>query len=138
VTLFVNLAPAAAARFAGLDAPSTEVVLAPGRGAVQGDVHLGYLAVLGVAAPQIQLFGTLGAVGGPAAASNGIVVPVPQINYTINGCVIGMASCTAMVLPMPLAVPPPGDPLDNFDIMPPRRRRLDQGVTLPNIATKDY
>ena len=133
-TVFVTLLPTALVTFSNLQAPTTDMVLSPGDGNVAGQINLGYLLIVGTAAQQVRLFGQLGKLGGAAAAHNGGVQPIPQIRYTINACVIGSVNCTTI----PIEVPPPTNPLDNFDIGPPKKRRLDRHVRLPNIATKDY
>jgi hypothetical protein len=73
-------------------------------------------------------------VSGQAAAHNSVVVPVPGVNYRFNACIIGSVNCTVL----PVVTLPEASPLQDFDLTPTRRRRLDRDVRLPGIAAKDY
>lgn len=119
VTVFLDLSPVRRARFGGPGATSTDLGLRPGSGSVIGKVRLGDLLIVGTAAPQLALFGTLGGLHGAAAASNGTIRLAPQINYTLNGFVIDTAHRSTEQILLPEPAPQSPDPLANFGIAPP-------------------
>ncbi|MDD2862649.1 MAG: hypothetical protein PHI71_16495, partial [Acidiphilium sp.] len=132
--LFVDLNTTGSASFADLVAPNTTMVISLGGGAASGQLDLKFLAVAGSYAGKANFTGTLDNVSGQAAAHNSVVVPVPGVNYRFNACIIGSVNCTVL----PVVTLPEASPLQDFDLTPTRRRRLDRDVRLPGIAAKDY
>ena len=133
-TLFVLLPDGADARFNNLNARSTDLAISLTNGYAQGTLYLHYLLVAGGLDGQTAFVGQIAGLAGPAAAHNGKVVPVPGSGYRFNSCIIGSVSCTVL----PVAIVPERNPLDDFDISPRRRRKLDANVRLPGVAAKDY
>jgi filamentous hemagglutinin family protein len=133
-TLFVLLPDGADAKFNNLDARSTDMAISLTNGYAQGTLYLHYLLVAGGLDGQTAFVGQIAGLAGPAAAHNGKVVPVPGSGYRFNSCIIGSVSCTVL----PVAIVPERNPLDDFDISPRRRRKLDANVRLPGVAAKDY
>ena len=137
-TLFLYTQPSGTMNFAAntngsLYAPSLALVLAAGAsGVVTGNVNLQHLEVL--SALSVNLNGTIAGIPGPTAAGGGTAFPFPQSGYRFNTCPIGSVNCTIL----PIELPPEGNPLQNFDIAPRKRKRLDHGVQLPGIATRDF
>jgi hypothetical protein len=132
--LFVLLPSTGNASFANLMAPNTTMVINLGGGAASGQLNLKFLAVAGSEAGKANFTGTLGNLSGQEAAHNGVVVPVPGANYRFNACIIGSVNCTVL----PVVTLPEASPLQDFDLTPTRKRRLDRDVRLPGIAAKDY
>jgi len=132
--LFVLLPSSGNASFANLMAPNTTMVINLGGGAASGQLNLKFLAVAGSEAGKANFTGTLGNLSGQEAAHNGVVVPVPGANYRFNACIIGSVNCTVL----PVVTLPEASPLQDFDLTPTRKRRLDRDVRLPGIAAKDY
>ncbi|GLR65643.1 hypothetical protein GCM10010909_03210 [Acidocella aquatica] len=137
-TLFLYTQPSGTMNFAAntggsLYAPSLDLVLAAGAaGVVTGNVNLQHLEVL--SALSVNLNGTIAGIPGPTAAGGGTAFPFPQPGYRFNTCPIGSVNCTIL----PIEMLPEGNPLENFDISPRKRKRLDHGVQLPGIATRDF
>ena len=137
-TLFLYTQPSGIMNFAAntsgsLYAPSVALVLAAGpAGVVTGNVNLRQLEVL--SALSVNLNGTIAGIPGPTAAGGGTAFPFPQPSYRFNTCPIGSVNCTIL----PIEILPEGNPLENFDISPRKRKRLDHGVQLPGIATRDF
>ena len=137
-TLFLYTQPSGIMNFAAntsgsLYAPSIALVLAAGpAGVVTGNVNLRQLEVL--SALSVNLNGTIAGIPGPTAAGGGTAFPFPQPSYRFNTCPIGSVNCTIL----PIEILPEGNPLENFDISPRKRKRLDHGVQLPGIATRDF
>lgn len=138
-TVFVHFDPGkpnagSNATFQALQALSTELILELNSGTSSGQVFLNRLLVVGNSGGKVNFFGTLGGVGGPGAAHNGTVFPFPNSNYQFNACPIESVNCTIL----PIETVPVTSPLLNFDLTPPRRRKLDRNVRLPGIAARDY
>ncbi len=122
------------ATFQNLQANTTELILELNSGIASGQLFLNRLLVVGNAGGRINFIGTLGGVSGTGAAHNGTVFPFPSSNYQFNACPIGSVDCTIL----PIETVPEASPLLNFDLTPPRRRKLDRNVRLPGIAARDY
>ncbi|WP_048858478.1 hypothetical protein, partial [Acidiphilium multivorum] len=133
-TLFMLLPDGADAKFNDLNARSTDLAISLINGYAQGTLYLHYLLVAGGLNGQTAFVGQIAGLAGSAAAHNGKVVPVPGSSYRFNSCIIGSVSCTVL----PVAIVPERNPLDDFDISPRRRRKLDANVRLPGVAAKDY
>ncbi|MDE2390009.1 MAG: hypothetical protein KGL65_00225, partial [Rhodospirillales bacterium] len=136
-TLFMRLASSGTIALAPapgvLDAPNTDLVLAAGTaGMASGNVNVLRLVVL--SAQSVQMTGFIGSVTGPTAAGKGTAFPFPQPGYRFNSCPIGSVNCTIL----PIEGLPQADPLQNFDLSPRKRRRLDKNVTLPGVAARDF
>ncbi|MDE2318617.1 MAG: filamentous hemagglutinin N-terminal domain-containing protein [Rhodospirillales bacterium] len=136
-TLFMSLANSGTIGLAPapgvLNAPNTELVLAAGAaGAVNGNVSVLRLVVL--SAQSVQMTGSIGSISGPTAAGKGIAFPFPQPGYRFNTCPIGSVNCTIL----PIEGLPQANPLQNFNLSPRKRRRLDKNVTLPGVAARDF
>jgi hypothetical protein len=136
-TLFMNAPQSGGIQFAafpqGLYAPSVDLVLRAGSfGTVTGNVTLAHLSILSAASA--TLTGSIQGVGGQPAAGKGTVLPNPLPVYQINSCPIGSVNCVLLQIESV----PPDNPLQNFDISVPKRRRLNARISLPGIATRDY
>ncbi len=132
--VFMLLPSTGSATFADLLAPNTTLVINLGGGMASGQMALHFLVVAGSAAGQTNFDGSLGNLSGQAAAHNGVVVPVPGTNYRFNACIIGSVNCTVL----PILNLPEASPIQDYDLAPTRRRRLDRDVRLPGVAAKDY
>ncbi|MBU6419449.1 MAG: autotransporter adhesin family protein, partial [Proteobacteria bacterium] len=136
-TLFMSLASSGTIALAPapgvLNAPNTALVLSAGTaGVVSGNVNVLNLEVLG--AQSVQMTGSIGSITGPTAAGKGTAFPFPQPGYRFNSCPIGSVNCTIL----PIEGLPQANPLQNFDLSPRKRRRLDKNVTLPGVAARDF
>ncbi len=136
-TLFMSLASSGAIELSTapglLNAPNTALVLAAGlAGLVSGNVSVQYLEIL--SAQSVQMTGAIGAISGPTAAGKGSAFPFPEPSYRFNTCPIGSVNCTIL----PIEGLPQANPLQNFDLSPHKRRRLDKNVTLPGVAARDF
>ncbi len=136
-TLFMSLASSGAIAIAAspgiLEAPNTDLVLAAGAaGVITGNVNVLHLEVL--SAKSVDMTGFIASITGPTAAGNGSAFPFPQPGYRFNACPIGSVNCTIL----PIEGLPQANPLENFDISPRKRRKLDKNVTLPGVAARDF
>ncbi|MDE1896301.1 MAG: S-layer family protein, partial [Rhodospirillales bacterium] len=136
-TLFMSLANSGNIALAPapgvLAAPNTDLVLAAGTGgAVSGNISV--LRLLVLSAQSVEMTGSIGSVTGPTAAGKGTAFPFPQPGYRFNTCPIGSVNCTIL----PIEGLPQANPLENFNLSPRKRRRLDKNVTLPGIAARDF
>ncbi len=142
-------------RFAGLVAPSVDLVLATGTGQSSGTIDVGGLLVLG-AGGEATLFGQVDGIPGKPAASVSNIAPAIDFAYLMNECVIGLPVCvppsfgllTQGVLggltPFLPGVPPPTLTLPTLNLVAlpalpaPPGRLTDPDVVPPNISNQDY
>uniref|UniRef100_UPI00047C9D88 beta strand repeat-containing protein n=1 Tax=Acidocella facilis TaxID=525 RepID=UPI00047C9D88 len=116
-----------------LDAPNTDLVLASGpAGVITGNINVLHLEV--VSAASTDMTGSIGSITGPTAAGNGSAFPFPQPGYRFNTCPIGSVNCTIL----PIAGLPQASPLQNFDLSPRKRKKLDKNVPQPGVAARDF
>ncbi len=114
--------------------PTTNLEISDAGGAISGNVVLQRLVVLNALTQSVQLTGQLDGLGGQAAASKGFVDPFPEPEFRFNACPIGSVNCTIL----PIETLPPGNPLENFDLTQRKRRKLNNNVHLPGVATRDF
>jgi hypothetical protein len=139
-TLFLNATPSGNIEFApappnstGLIGPGVDLVADAGAtGTISGNVNLYRVVILDAFAS--QLTGFLDQVGGQAGAAKGFVDPNPKPAVQFNACPIESVNCTILQIESL----PPVNPLQNFDIEQRKRRKLDNNVQLPGIATRDF
>jgi filamentous hemagglutinin family protein len=132
-SVFMSLSSSGTISLQNLVGTGAYVVMAAGpTGQISGNVNLDHLEIL--SAQSADLTGQLGGLSGQTAAGNGSAYPYPQANYRFNACPIGSYNCTVL----PVEVLPAGNPLQNFDISPHKRKRLNKAVVLPGIAARDY
>ena len=121
----------------GLVAPSTELFLSVGSGTVTGALDVAGLNVEytppGSSQPS-YLQGTIGGVGGEAAAAAARILPVGSNNFRINSCPISSANC---LLLSPILIPVT-DPVDDVIVTMPSRQREDDDLIIPNVGEQDF
>ena len=94
------------ANLSNLLAPGMRLVLSLGSGTASGTLAAGGLLVQGQGG-SATLFGSVAGNKTPGAALISQIVPQVDPAYTLNGCVIGAASCAVTPPPLPLPLPPP-------------------------------
>ncbi|MBU8537225.1 two-partner secretion domain-containing protein [Falsiroseomonas tokyonensis] len=115
-------APAGPAVFA-LEAGAAPVFLLLDRAAVLGTLEAGRLGVLGQGGSAF-LLGTLGGVGGEAAARL-VAVPAASPGYQFNNCVMAASTCSGLPPPVtppvdpPVIAPPVVPPVVDPPVLPP-------------------
>ncbi|WBO58363.1 hypothetical protein GT370_14280 [Acidocella sp. MX-AZ03] len=99
---------------------------------ITGNINVLHLEV--VSAASTDMTGSIGSITGPTAAGNGSAFPFPQPGYRFNTCPIGSVNCTIL----PIAGLPQASPLQNFDLSPRKRKKLDKNVPQPGVAARDF
>jgi filamentous hemagglutinin family protein len=133
--LYVTGGPVTFAASPGqLFAPMINVEISAADGIITGNVDFDRLVILNALTKSVQLTGTLDGLAGQAAASKGFVDPFPEPDFRFNACPIGSVNCTIL----PIETLPPGNPLQNFDLTQRKRKKLNKGIHLPGVATRDF
>jgi filamentous hemagglutinin family protein len=117
-----------------LVAPYINVEISAADGIISGNVNFDRVVILNALTKSVQLTGILDGLAGQAAASKGFVDPFPEPDFRFNACPIGSVNCTIL----PIETLPPGNPLQNFDLTQRKRKKLNKGIHLPGVATRDF
>jgi len=116
-----------------LDGKTTDLILITRAGGIAtGTVDVSGLLVLG-SGGKIDLFGTVGGLGGQAAANKANIAPLPSADYRFNACPITSINC--VLLPVQTV---PLSPLRDVPIIRDRPTQDDADVQLPNVSDEDY
>jgi filamentous hemagglutinin len=141
-TLRLDLPSSGALTLNGLNAPSTNLVLALGTGKATGTLNALNLTVLG-AGGSATLFGEVGGRVGTVAAQVSKISPEVSEIYTLNGCAIMAVSCAparsflTSVLTIGSILRPDEVVLNVLDLAV-THDRDDPTLLLPNISNRDY
>jgi filamentous hemagglutinin family protein len=139
-TLFLDATPDGNIEFqpgpptdTGLFGPTVTVKFSLGdAGIASGNVDL--LSVVVISGTATDMTGILDGVSGTAAAGKGTADPFPKPPYQFNACPLGSVNCIIL----PIETLPTNNPLQNIDIVQKKRKRLNNNVELPGVATRDF
>ena len=111
-TLRIDVGAGGTIKLGNLVAPAATLVLGATTASATGSIDVGRLLVLGGNGSSV-LFGTVAGLTGPDAAATSEITPGVNVNYLLNYCVIGSASC--VIVPNPFIgrpyLPPPLSPI---------------------------
>jgi len=93
-----------------------------------------YLAYVRASPGSAEFTGTIGAVGGQAAAQIGSISPAQNAFYRINACPLASVSCFVVSTELP----PQSNPIQDLDIRPARDSVDEADVLLPNVSGRDF
>ncbi|HVZ09638.1 filamentous hemagglutinin N-terminal domain-containing protein [Rhodopila sp.] len=117
----------------GLSGSDTWVVLKLGNGRAQGTINVAALDVSYTTPGGAALWGLVGGLGGPTAATAAWAVPKSSQEYKINGCVIHSVNCVLL----PSLGVPQGNPINDIFIGG-RGDDTDWDITLPIVSDERY
>ncbi len=137
-TMQVTIEGHGTAKFNSLVAPDAQLLLVLEQGGTAGGLldvaglNIYYTTGIIPIAP-VSLHGTVGGLGGFAAATVGFSHHLPNVDYQINSCPIESINC---ILLSPLLVPIV-DPVNDYAEGTQRKRHQDDDA-LPNVGEEDY
>jgi hypothetical protein len=119
---------------AGLQGPSTWLILSIGSGSATGQIKVANLDILRGQAGSTQLTGSVGNNTGPSAAGAAGIAPTPNGNFRFNGCPIASINCVLL----PAAAVPTANPLNDIYFGSPFTPNEDDDLLLPIVSDQDY
>jgi hypothetical protein len=122
-------------QFAGLQAPTTWLLIDVDQGPVAGTIFVKSLTMQYPAGYSgATLSGTVDDVVGPAAAGQAIILPLPNSKFSVNHCPIHSVNCVLL----PLETLPMASPLADFTIGTLLDPNDDDALLLPIVSDRDY